>query len=243
MKKIIIGMVSLCIILGAVFVWLRMSEDRTSPVITFPDVEVVYQEGQEDTILDSVTAIDNIDGDVTDTIFIESIIPNEDKTKATVTYVAKDNSNNISRVTRNVIFSQLSADLSTDLDADDQETPETTEDTAATGTESHIAAPSPNSPLTTTTPSQTPTPTVDPEAPNLILSKTKETISRGASFNRLSFVHDITDDKDSRESLFRKIQITGNVNTSVSGEYQLIYYVIDSDGNMSNNATLLVTVR
>ena len=68
-------------------------------------------------------------------------------------------------------------------------------------------------------------------------------IERGAEFNRLSYVQDITDDQDSREELYRGIQISGEVDTNTPGEYILEYYVSDSDGNNSNTAQLRVTVR
>ena len=245
MKKLTIGMAALCIILGAVFVWLRMSEDRKSPEITFPDIEANYQEGQEAAILEGVTAFDDKDGDVTDTIFIESIVFNESKTEVTVVYVAKDKSNNIARVTRKVNFFPDGTPLPTNLESDDNESSlEAAGITTDTETQTD---PIGNSSTPTTTPSlataPTTTPTANPDAPILILSKTQDSISRGASINRLSYVQDITDDKDSRESLFRKIQISGDLNSSIPGVYELIYYVIDSDGNISNNASLTITVR
>ena len=245
MKKLTIGMAALCIILAAVFVWLRMSEDRKSPEITFPDIEANYQEGQEAAILEGVSAFDDKDGDVTDTIFIESIIPNENKTQATVSYVAKDKSNNIARVTRKVNFFPDGTQLPTNLESDDNESSlETAGITADTETQTN---PIGNISTPTTTPSlataPTTTPSANPDAPILILSKTQDSISRGASINRLSYVQDITDDKDSRESLFRKIQISGDLNSSIPGVYELIYYVIDSDGNISNNASLTITVN
>lgn len=62
--------------------------------------------------------------------------------------------------------------------------------------------------------------------------------------NRIAFVESITDDKDAKESLFRQIQITGDdLDVNTAGTYVLTYYVVDSDGNRSNEADLTITVE
>lgn len=68
-------------------------------------------------------------------------------------------------------------------------------------------------------------------------------MERGADFNELSYVQDISDDKDSRDELYQGIQISGEVDTNTPGEYTLEYHAVDSDGNNSNAAQLKVTVK
>lgn len=55
-------------------------------------------------LLTGVTATDERDGDVTDTVTIESVIPNTDGTEASVIYVAKDSKNNVTKETRKVSY-------------------------------------------------------------------------------------------------------------------------------------------
>ena len=51
------------------------------------------------------------------------------------------------------------------------------------------------------------------------------------------------DDSDDVYTLWRKVQITGEVNSAVPGTYKCTYYVIDSQNNISNNAVLTVIVE
>lgn len=68
------------------------------PVIEVISSDVVYCEGKDpQELLKSVTAIDDRDGDVTNAVIIEDILPMIDNITAKVTYVAKDKSNNISK--------------------------------------------------------------------------------------------------------------------------------------------------
>ena len=81
-------------------------------------------------------------------------------------------------------------------------------------------------------------------SPRITLTQSQITIGVGQSYNRIAMVEDITDDKDERNYLFTQIQIKGDdVNTNVAGTYEQIYYVVDSDGNRSNEAKLTVVVQ
>lgn len=65
----------------------------------------------------------------------------------------------------------------------------------------------------------------------------------GTSVDLLSYVSEIKDDSDDVYALWRKVQITGEVNSAVPGTYKCTYYVIDSQNNISNNAVLTVIVE
>ena len=58
-----------------------------------------------------------------------------------------------------------------------------------------------------------------------------------------SYVKDIQDDTESTSDLFKRIQITGDVNTAAPGTYELTYYVVDNSGNSSNGAVLTIVVK
>jgi hypothetical protein len=84
---------------------------------------------------------------------------------------------------------------------------------------------------------------LDPEAPYITLTKESDTVARWAIIDLLAYVDDIVDDKDERYVLFQQIIINGGVNTAVVGEYEVIYYVVDSDGNKSNDGRLVIVVE
>ena len=69
------------------------------------------------------------------------------------------------------------------------------------------------------------------------------TVEAGNDLDKTSYIKEITDDADSQESLFNQIEIDGDVDTAVPGDYTLTYHVTDSDGNRSNAAVLTVHVQ
>lgn len=242
MKKGLVAMLFLaCAALLAGNVVVYIGGDRKGPEISVPQEEITYVAGTDTSaLLNGVTAQDNRDGDVTDTVTIESIIPNADQTGASVIYVAKDSKNNVTKETRTIVYSTDAAQAAVaaaDQAAQDQaaadpaaaqgdaagESAQTVDDGAAQN-EAAIAA-------------------LPAESPRFYLTQYSVEVERGADFNELSYVQDISDDKDSRDELYQGIQISGEVDTNTPGEYTLEYHVVDSDGNNSNAAQLKVTVR
>ncbi|MFQ9014722.1 MAG: immunoglobulin-like domain-containing protein [Lacrimispora saccharolytica] len=242
MKKGLVAMLFLaCAALLAGNVVVYIGEDRKGPEISVPQEEITYVAGTDTSaLLNGVTAQDNRDGDVTDTVTIESIIPNADQTGASVIYVAKDSKNNVTKETRTIVYSTDAAQAAVaaaDQAAQNQaaadpaaaqgdaagESAQTVDDGAAQN-EAAIAA-------------------LPAESPRFYLTQYSVEVERGADFNELSYVQDISDDKDSRDELYQGIQISGEVDTNTPGEYTLEYHVVDSDGNNSNAAQLKVTVK
>ena len=247
MKKGLVAMLFLaCAALLAGNVVVYIGEDRNGPEISVPQEEITYVAGTDTSaLLNGVTAQDDRDGDVTDTVTIESIIPNADQTGASVVYVAKDSKNNVTKETRTILYStdanQAAAQAAAEQAAADQaaqdqaaaeqaaqgdaagERAQTTDDGAAQN-EAAIAA-------------------LSAESPRFYLTQYSVELERGAELNELSYVQDISDDEDSRDELYQGIQISGEVDTNTPGEYTLEYHVVDSDGNNSNVAQLRVTVK
>lgn len=247
MKKGLVAMLFLaCAALLAGNVVVYIGEDRNGPEISVPQEEIAYVAGTDTSaLLNGVTAQDDRDGDVTDTVTIESIIPNADQTGASVVYVAKDSKNNVTKETRTILYStdanQTAAQAAAEQAAADQaaqdqaaaeqaaqgdaagESAQTTDDGAAQN-EAAIAA-------------------LSAESPRIYLTQYSVELERGAELNELSYVQDISDDEDSRDELYQGIQISGEVDTNTPGEYTLEYHVVDSDGNNSNAAQLRVTVK
>ncbi len=98
----------------------------------------------------------------------------------------------------------------------------------------------------TPTPEPVATPTevpADPAVPVLTLSEDTIEIAAGSNFSVISPVADITDDKDDRSSLFRRIHVSGDYSMTTPGQYVLQYVVTDSDGNSSVPQSLNLIVR
>lgn len=84
---------------------------------------------------------------------------------------------------------------------------------------------------------------VNPETPVLTLKSDQVEITAGESFNIVSQVEEITDNKDERYRLFRNIEVFGEYDTDTAGEYILEYVVTDRDGNRSIPRKLTLIVK
>ncbi len=108
--------------------------------------------------------------------------------------------------------------------------------------EAKAVTPTPEPATPTPEPTATPEP-VDPAVPVLTLSAETVEITAGTNFSVISPVTDITDDKDERSYLFRRIRVSGDYSTQTQGQYTLQYTVTDSDGNQSVPRTLTLIVK
>lgn len=242
MKKGLVAMLLLaCAALLAGNVVIYIGKDRNGPDITVPQEELTYVAGSDTSaLLSGVTAVDDRDGDVTSTVTVESIIPNEDQTGASVIYVAKDSKNNVTKATRLISYAADAGQAATqEAEAAAQQAAQeaaAADQTAASGEDAQTAddGAAQNEAAIAALPA---------ESPRFYLTQYSVEVERGAELNRLGYVQDITDDKDSRDELYQGIQISGEVDTNTPGEYMLEYYVVDSDGNTSNTAQLKVAVK
>lgn len=98
-KRITFFLFAVCIVLAGYVVGTRMKMDKTGPEITFKDKMSYQEDMDEEDLLKGVKAYDEIDGDVSDSLMVESVYPVDD-TKVVVVYVAMDSKNNITKVKR-----------------------------------------------------------------------------------------------------------------------------------------------
>ena len=84
---------------------------------------------------------------------------------------------------------------------------------------------------------------LSPQDPKMYLTTYYVEVPVGTTLDKLSYVKDIQDDTESTSDLFKRIQITGDVNTAAPGTYELTYYVVDNSGNSSNGAVLTIVVK
>ena len=231
-KLLFFALEILCMAFSATAVFLVVDRDKTGPVIAVPeDGSLTYVAGEDKKILlEGVTASDSEDGDVSDTLVIESIRPNGDR--AVVTYTAVDHSHNASKASCVVNYQTETEEEETiagekrlaDSEDEAEELQENSETKAQKDVEDAIAD-------------------LPKESPRFRLSQHEVMLAVGEVFDYSQYISDITDDKDSREQLYGRIRLQGKVDTSKAGIYEISYFVVDSDKNQSNVEVLTVKVE
>ena len=93
------------VILSGIAAGIWMVQDKEGPDIIFEEMskEQYAIDVSETELLQGVTAIDRRDGDVTDSLIVEAIKIRSEESNIKVTYVAMDNSKNVTKITK--IFS------------------------------------------------------------------------------------------------------------------------------------------
>lgn len=247
MKRFLIALlIFICLALGAGVFWIRKTADREGPEIRFAeDKNSVYELGTpKSELLEGVTAIDTKDGDVSDTLTIESIFARNEE-QVVVIYVAKDNSNNVTKAEYEMNTSAPTVGVVQDVLSDDEEEDTVSEnETSDEGSvETDEPTPTPGLREQAEEREQAKMDQLPEGAPRFYLTTYYLEIPRGTALDRLSFVRDIEDDSENESDLYRRIQVDGDVDVYTPGSYELVYYVVDNDGNMSNQAVLTVVVQ
>ncbi len=248
MKQRLITIVLLlgCVAVGAVGVLAYKKQDRTAPVITVSDKKISYTAGDPyDQLLEGVTATDNKDGDLTDEVFVDRVVPTSKK-KAVVYYGVMDKSNNVGTARKTVTYhgeNNMGSDAediapADNADAENATQPDQSADQEQKDADKQQADQQADQPDATTDDLK-----ANGEKPAMSLTATSETIARGSNFNATSMVKEVVDDKDDRDTLFRQLHVDGTYDTTKSGTYELTYYVQDSDGNTSDPITFTLTVQ
>lgn len=199
-----------------------MTSDRTAPEISFPDNEITYTEGSDTApLLDGVSAIDDCNGDVSESVCIDSIISNTEEGKATVVYAAYDFSNNVAKAKRSIAY----VENGSQEESISEEAIESTEVTSEVEAEIQEEE------------------TVNPEAPVLVMAVNEFSIETGGPFTPKNRVQSVEDDVDSSDYLMNHLQVDGDYDIDTAGRYELDYYVVDSSGNESNHEPMTLIVK
>ena len=97
-------------IFGAYKIYIMKTEDYSRPVFTCEeDTLHIGVEDGEDVLLNGITASDEKDGDVTDSILVEKLTDIYDDNKRLVTYIAFDADNHISSMEREIVYTDYSS--------------------------------------------------------------------------------------------------------------------------------------
>src|SRR5574344_497872 len=209
MSVLIVAIIAIVIITGYEVV----IADKKGPKITFTKDTITYTEGEnKQKLLVGVTAHDETDGDVTNSLRIKSIVISKDHTKAKITYAAKDSKNNVTTDYRNVDY--IAADHTADQN-DEQESKqeESTQETTTVAETIDKAA-------------------VDASGiPVILLTSSEATIKVNENFNQMNYVKEVYDNTD--QDISRRIRIVGKWDNTQPGDYPLTYSVRDKEGNVS----------
>jgi len=244
-NKIIAGCVG--IILGLVIfnVFYEISfGDELGPEIKVSESSLVYKSSTtKDELLSGVSAYDDKDGDVSDELTVVNVLPSDDRKSVVITYAAKDTKNNITLYKR-----ELTAELS-DLIVEETIEEETTnaETTNEETTNKETTVKETEKVEETTVSLVNGVKVIDEAAvnssgiPAIELKQAEVTLPIGSAVNVLSYVKRTYD--DGGKNVHNRIQVTGEYNMGVPGEYILTYYVTDQDNNMSEKQKLKLIVK
>ena len=228
-RLVMLALAAGCIVLAVAGALVYLGQDRKAPEITVEDTEISYTEGGDyEELLEGVTAEDNIDGDLTDQVFVDKIIQTGEDT-GIVYYGVVDKHHNVGTARRTITY-HLSEN-------GDEAVTEQTEE--AEGEEEEAVG---QEEAAQTEPKEEETLHPDGARPALALTSTETTIAVGTAFDPMSVVKDAVDDVDTKDSLYQRISANGTYDTSVPGTYTIQYFVTDSSGNTSDpqNFTLKV---
>lgn len=226
----------LIVILGVRCYLVTSKIDESAPVITYPDGVLTYHEGEDEReLLSDVRAMDTIDGDVSDTLIVEKIYPDEDEKKAIVTYAAIDKSYNLGKVSRMVEYEAAK---------ESSVAPNPTEEPTPTGGASTTVDPeSTSSPTTSQSQGDDSSTMIVGYKPIMYLKTDEIIINKYGSFELVDFIAGVVDDKDTETQLLNNLSKDGTYTRRVEGTYEMILYVIDSDGNESNREHVRLVVE
>ena len=263
MKKLVFIIAGIDIVLLAVCMFLYLGKDRTAPVISFGENAVSYEEGMDERLLlQGVVAMDEKDGDVSDSLLVEKIAGTNGK-EVIVTYVARDSANNVGKASRAfpVAGSYMGGDvlpaagegLDDEYGMDESETETETESNEESSSvpddvdrndaeEERIGGDGEEGRQQDEEPQER----QEPQAgPNPVLVTSGEVVSTkiGTAPNWGQVIAAMTDDKDDYNTLYNNLKLEGHVDLNAAGEYPVTLYTVDSDGNRSEVRDLVVRVE
>lgn len=227
-QKFVAILLAACLVLGGMAVIVKARQDKEAPVIKVKKADITYQAGQGyEELLKGVSAKDNRDGDLTKEVFVDRVIQVKDD-KAVVYYGVMDKAKNVGTAKRTVKYIP---DKNANSPAKaDENIGQSKTDTIVAQAEAE---------------SQDNQDDLIPsgEAPVIALTVDHLEIAAGTEFDPMSVVKGVADNIDDADTLSTRISVDGLYDTATPGDYILQYYVLDSDGNMSEVKNLTLTVQ
>lgn len=241
-KKIVVVVGAIDVVLLVVCLVLYLGKDRRGPEIFFDEEkQIEYAEGMDEALLlEGVTAVDEKDGDVSDSLLVEKVAGTNGK-EVIVTYVARDGANNVGKASRT--FTVVGSYDGGDILPVEEETFETgdmpgTEGYTETETESNEESGQDENQGEGNNEGE-------PAGPNPVLVLNVDMIEtkKGVAPNWNEVIETMSDDKDDYNTLYNNLKLEGQVKLNEAGEYPVTLYTVDSDGNRSETRELVVKVE
>ena len=246
-KKIVAVVGAIDVVLLVVCLVLYLGKDRKGPEIFFDEKkQIEYAEGMDEALLlEGVTAVDEKDGDVSDSLLVEKVAGTNGK-EVIVTYVARDGANNVGKASR--AFTVVSSYGGGDILPVEEETFETgdmpgtegdTETEAETNEEENSGEEEGQDENQGEGNNEG-----EPAGPNPVLVLNADVIEtkKGVAPNWNEVIETMSDDKDDYNTLYNNLKLEGQVKLNEEGEYPVTLYTVDSDGNRSEVRNLVVKV-
>lgn len=231
---LIIQLLIVLVLLSAIVV-VNYVKDKIPPVISIEQEALILTEeeiegileGNLDVLMEGVTAVDNIEGDITDRIFIFSITPKQDNLYAIVNYRVLDSADNVGHAKR-IAYLKTPEEIHKIVMERyrKQQEPEKTQDFT------HNDEGNTNNSQTNSV-----------SKPPVIKLRDEAVITVGEQFDPTPYVIEFSDDKDSVQELTQNVTVEGELDTNIPGRYVLTFYVTDSDGNVSEPSSITVIVE
>ena len=246
-KKIVAVVGAIDVVLLVVCLVLYLGKDRKGPEIFFDEEkQIEYAEGMdEELLLKGVTAVDEKDGDVSDSLLVEKVAGTNGK-EVIVTYVARDGANNVGKASR--AFTVVGSYSGGDILPVEEETFETgdmpgTEGDTETEMESNDERSSGEEEGQDENQGKENN-EGEPAGPNpiLVLNADRIETKKGVAPNWNEVIETMSDDKDDYNTLYNNLKLEGQVKLNEEGEYPVTLYTVDTDGNRSEVRNLVVKV-
>lgn len=253
MKQRVVALVLLasCAVLGVAAFFISGAKDKKAPKITVSEAKVSYIEGDShDSLLEGISAKDNRDGDLTDEVFIDRIIPKAGNEKAIVYYAVTDKSHNVGTAKRTVAYYK-DAEAAKNAGAEDNAAAKEEQASAEVNASPEAQAPEENKAQAGVYP---PDP-LDLSAgkPVVQLKQQEVTEAVGTTVNLMDYINTIADTDTSNENhnyMYSHVSITVNgvQNTSQltlnqAGEYEIAYFSGNMHGAVSDPTVMKIIVQ
>lgn len=246
-KKLAIGIGIVDAVLLVVCLFLYLGKDRTPPVISFGDSMTVYEDGMDESLLlQEVTAMDDRDGDVSNSLMVEKVAGTNGK-EVIVTFVALDQSNNVGKASK--VFAVASGTVMApdgeDLRAEDGIRMSQNETEAGTVMGENAGEENGRKENTGDEGQEDGNGKVEQSgpAPVLVMNSNEIITQKGIAPNWNTVIETMSDDKDDYNTLYNNLKLEGHVDLSRPGEYPVTLYTVDLDGNRSETRELIVKVE
>lgn len=210
-----------------------MKQDSKGPVIklSLDRDELLYNnEMKESDFLKAFRAVDEDEGDVSDSLMVEKLTHSRDDDTVRIVVAAMDSHYNVTKETYTVRYGEFEIDKS---DVTNQASVAVAPTTGPTENPEEIREAAAEEEIRLLPSSN----------PVIRLTQYEVVLPAGSTFNFLDYIKEITDDKDTSDSLYHSINLNSDLNSKNAGTYTVEYYVNDSDGNMSNVAQLHVIIQ